>query len=273
MHNQSQDHRRSASIDVRRQRNPAGPIILAPITDHRIVVHASRETLSVCRSTGDSHLRIWGDIDIVPFGEEGGYDAAAPCEALEIRLDPAVLERVAAEMGRDGTDAQLTVRHMAKNARIGHLAQALQSEQEDRFPGDSLFVDSIAAALAVQLLGLGSTPDAKKRGLSASQLKRLFDFVETHLEQPLSIDILAQEAGASSSHLRHSFREITGQTIHRYVMRRRVEKARSLLLWKDWSVSEIALATGFAHQSHLARWMRRELGYTPRDLKRDSSLA
>jgi AraC family transcriptional regulator len=55
-------------------------------------------------------------------------------------------------------------------------------------------------------------------------------------------------------------------TVHRYVVRRRVERARTLLLQGELKASEVALASGFAHQSHMARWMRRELGLTPSEL-------
>jgi AraC family transcriptional regulator len=51
--------------------------------------------------------------------------------------------------------------------------------------------------------------------------------------------------------------------VYEYVLRRRVERAQLLLRNHRLSISEIALATGFAHQSHLARHMHRILGHTP----------
>jgi AraC family transcriptional regulator len=63
------------------------------------------------------------------------------------------------------------------------------------------------------------------------------------------------------------------QTIEkgRTVLRRRIERARLLLLAAGLGISEIVYLTGFAHQSHLAHWMRREIGETPRGLKRAGS--
>ncbi|WP_354115263.1 helix-turn-helix domain-containing protein [Bradyrhizobium sp. LA7.1] len=52
------------------------------------------------------------------------------------------------------------------------------------------------------------------------------------------------------------------------LLRRRVEHARQLLLQGDRKLSDVALAAGFAHQSHLAKWMRRELGRSPSELRR-----
>jgi AraC family transcriptional regulator len=56
--------------------------------------------------------------------------------------------------------------------------------------------------------------------------------------------------------------------VHQYVIQRRVELAKTLLLRGEMSITEVALAAGFAHQSHLARHMRRALGMPPRAVKR-----
>ena len=59
-----------------------------------------------------------------------------------------------------------------------------------------------------------------------------------------------------------------GVAVHQYVIQRRVERAKTLLLRDETSITQIALEAGFAHQSHLARHMRRVLGLPPRALKR-----
>jgi AraC family transcriptional regulator len=56
--------------------------------------------------------------------------------------------------------------------------------------------------------------------------------------------------------------------VHQYVIQRRVERAKTLLMQKGLSMAEIALAAGFAHQSHMARHMRRVLGLPPQAMKR-----
>lgn len=257
----------AAGVSVIRRSSEAGPILFAPLQDHRIVVHASVATWSTCGATGTRHLRRRGDIDLVPVGEEGGYEAASASEALEIRLAPAILERAAHESGRGGGRSGLEARHILKNERIVHLAWALDSEWRAGAPGGSLYVDAIGVALAAQLVDLSKNTTNSRSGLSAEQMRRLLDYIEAHIDQPLTIATLAREASASSSHLRHWFKQTTGATLHRYVVRRRVERARLLLLQGKLSTSEVALAAGFSHQSHMALWMRRELGCTPRSLR------
>ncbi len=259
-----------ANISVSRNRHDAGAIVLPPIGDHRIVVHASAKTWSFCTTTGTRHLRQEGDIDLVPAGQEGGYAAETACEALEIRLAPQVLQQAAFEMG-SGKRSGLDMRHIMNNDRIVHLGRALESEQQAGAPGGALYAEMIGVALATQLVGLTQPVADRARGLSAAQLKRLREFVESHIDQPLTVDMLAHEAGASSSHLRQAFKQATGITVHRYVVRRRIERARLLLDEGGLSAAEVALAAGFSHQSHMARWMRRELGETPRTLLRKQS--
>jgi AraC family transcriptional regulator len=56
--------------------------------------------------------------------------------------------------------------------------------------------------------------------------------------------------------------------VHQYVIQRRIERAKDLLMQNKLSIAEIALTTGFSHQSHLARHMRRSVGLSPRAMKR-----
>ena len=68
---------------------------------------------------------------------------------------------------------------------------------------------------------------------------------------------------SARSYLKALFRQAMGVPVHQYVVRRRVERAFSLLRTGALPTSQVALACGFAHHSHLARHMRRILGVTP----------
>jgi AraC family transcriptional regulator len=229
-------------------------------------VHASPSTWSACRTSGQRYLRRRSDIDIVPSGAEGGYDAETACNILELRIPPGLIERVAEAAGRPVARSGLQPHHILKDDRIAHLVWALEGERSSTSPAGRLFVDSIGVAVATQLLGLTTPTDSMPRGLTAAQLQRVFDYVEANIDKPLTLAALARIAHASSAHLRHWFKAETGMTVHHYVVRRRVERARVLLLQGELKASEIALAAGFAHQSHMARWMRRKLDQTPRQL-------
>src|SRR5882757_6914031 len=77
----------------------AGVHRLSRASYHRIMVHASAATRSYCNQVGRYFVRRAGDIDLVPAGEEGGFEAETPFDTVEIVLQPALMERVAAELG------------------------------------------------------------------------------------------------------------------------------------------------------------------------------
>jgi AraC family transcriptional regulator len=242
-------------------------VALEPIGDHRIIVHLSPATQSFCLATGDRCLRQSGDIDLVPSGAVGGFVAETPYQSLQIRLAPSVLEYAASRAGRT-TAARLKPRHLLRNDRIVLLGQALESDVRAGSPGGPLFAENVGMALAAELLSLADDPPDQATRLSSAQLQRVLTYIDANLDRALTIDILSREAGVSSSHLRAWFKAATGVTVHRYVLKKRVEHAHRLLLQGDRKLSDVALEAGFSHQSHLAKWMRRELGRSPGELRR-----
>jgi AraC family transcriptional regulator len=102
--------------------------------------------------------------------------------------------------------------------------------------------------------------------LSASRMRRVTDYIEANLDGDLSLRLLAQIAGLGLSHFKTLFRHTAGVPLHQYVIRRRVERASLLLAQGDLPISQVALAAGFTHPSHMARHVRRLLGVAPSDL-------
>jgi AraC family transcriptional regulator len=83
------------------------------------------------------------------------------------------------------------------------------------------------------------------------------EYIESHLDRSLSLADLAGVTGYSVSHFKAMFRRATGMPAHRFVMQRRAARARDYLQQGRLGRTEIALATGFAHASHMARYLRR----------------
>lgn len=255
------------SVSVVSHRFEAGNFRLPSAQHHRIMIHASKATRSFCNDVGRYFERRNGDIDLVPAGDEAGFETESPFEALEVRLATSVVER-ASKLGQRMNARQFETRHLLRDERIEHLVRALDINGNSVSPAGAFFVDSVAMSLAIRLLGLNDAEQEGPARLSNTQLRHVFEYIDAHLHEPLTLDVLSRIAGASSSHLRTWFKALTGSTVHRYVILRRVERARSLLMQGHLSTDEIAHQTGFAHQSHLAHWVRRETGQTPRSLRR-----
>src|SRR5690606_3920077 len=126
-----------------------------------------------------------------------------------------------------------------------------------------LYGESLGTALAVHLLARYRASAPVRRGLSRPQLQRVREYIEAHIDTDLSLARLAKVAEVGGSHFKTLFKRSTGLPVHEYVIRRRVARARTLLASGELPASEVALAAGFSHQSHMARWMRRVLGVTP----------
>jgi AraC-like DNA-binding protein len=100
-------------------------------------------------------------------------------------------------------------------------------------------------------------------GLLAWQVRRLKEYVETHLGEPICVQDMAAVLGLSPSHFCRSFRLSVALSPHNYVMRRRIERAQTLMLTTDVPLIRIATDCGLADQAHLNRVFRRLTGETP----------
>lgn len=102
---------------------------------------------------------------------------------------------------------------------------------------------------------------------------RARDAMDRAYAQPLDIPTLARIAHVSPAHFIRTFRATFGETPHRYLQRRRVERAMSMLLETDRDVTDICLAVGFTSLGTFSRTFREIVGESPRDFRRHRSAA
>jgi AraC family transcriptional regulator len=217
-------------------------------------------------------VRLHGQFCVVPAGTSTRWIVSQPARSLLLRLGPSLLRVVADEMGMESGQVELAPSIHVRDPQVEHIGWMMQAEQNDAYPGGRLFADSVATALASRLLSLqarGSISHAKlPPALPAWRLRNVIEYIETHLDQDLTLAELATVAGFSVSHFKPLFRRSVGLPVHRFVMERRVERARLHLLEGEADMTQIAVETGFAHASHMARCMRRLLGVSPSLVKR-----
>ena len=146
------------------------------------------------------------------------------------------------------------------------LMRRIWAAQETAGAAANLLVDGLFQT-ALGLLLRWADPSGRIEPapvLSDARLARVVDFVEAHIDEPLTVGELAGVACVSAFHFGRCFRAATGETPHRYVMGRRVERAKALLLAEPaLDVTSVALATGFASQSHLSEVFRARVGAPP----------
>lgn len=237
----------------------------APREDHLVSMLEGPPVRISCTPRVPRCVRVRGELNVIPAGMRDAWFEDDASAVVELRL-PASLVRAAAEgMGLDPDRATIRPHCHLRDAQVEHIASALAAEQRATTPSGLLYRESLGLALAAHLLGHYSHPagPAAPRGLSQAQLAKVTDYIEAHLDEDVSLVQLARVSAVSASHLRALFKRATGVPVHQYVIQRRVERARALLLRGELPASQIALEAGFSHQSHMARCMRRVLGVTP----------
>lgn len=99
------------------------------------------------------------------------------------------------------------------------------------------------------------------------RLLRARDAIDRHYAEPLDVATLARIAHASPSHFIRSFKATFGETPHRYLQRRRIERAMALLRDTPMPVTDVSLAVGFASLGTFSRTFRDVVGVSPSDYR------
>lgn len=216
-------------------------------------------------------VRLHGQFCVVPGGSSTRWTMSRPATSLLLRLAPAHMRDTAEDMGLGSSGFDLAPSIHIRDPQIERIGWMMQAEDHAAYPGGRLFADSLASALAVRLIALQSrgraASPAPARALPAWRLRHVIEYVDAHLDQDLTLAELAAVAQFSQSHFKALFKQAVGMPVHRFVLERRVERARLRLLEGHSSITEIALEAGFAHPSHMARCMRRLLGLSPSQIR------
>ena len=112
-------------------------------------------------------------------------------------------------------------------------------------------------------LPLSVDPFTNRGGLAPARANRVCEYIDSHLQENLALEVLAKIAQLSVHHFARAFRQTLGIPPHNYIVQRRIEHAQQLLRNTDLPLSEIAIVAGFTDQSHLARHFRTITGVSP----------
>jgi transcriptional regulator GlxA family with amidase domain len=133
-----------------------------------------------------------------------------------------------------------------------------------------IFRDPSGAIIDHAASSVDASRPVVRGGLAPGALRRVREYVEANLEAKIELADLAARANLSRCHFAYAFKQSVGCTPHRYVVSRRLEKARELLAENRLPISEIAVATGFADQSHFSRCFRAFFGLSPLAFRRSA---
>ena len=159
------------------------------------------------------------------------------------------------------------------DSRVTALVAAVHAEMVAGFPSGRLFLDSLEQAIAVALVNGHAVRhhavQIYRGGLGAARLRRIKELVHAKMEDDLSLDEMALSVGLSTAHFARMFRKSTGETPHQFVLRQRIERAKTMLRARDARVLDVAVASGFKTQQHFAQVFRDICGITPTQYRQD----
>jgi AraC-like DNA-binding protein len=207
-----------------------------------------------------------GGVSVFDLEDDPRFFFPSPFHCLHFYVRRATLDALAAEQGARRIDT-LSWPHGANDETVSHLGSALLPALNNPENAGRLFLDHVVHALNTHFAyaygGMRSAAKVARGGLAAWQERRCKDLMESALGEQITLRELAHECRLSISHFAVAFRQSTGQSPHRWLMKRRVEAAKELLRASELALSAIALNCGFADQSHLTRVFTVMVGAPP----------
>jgi AraC family transcriptional regulator len=189
-------------------------------------------------------------------------------QVLLLGLSDTVLRELA---GEKQAEVELRTSCQVDDSRLKGLMAAVNSERAAGFPSGRIFLESIEMALAtvlVQGYALTRSSFRKYRGLPPARLRNVVDFIHSKIGEDLSLTMMAEVAGLSTAHFSYMFRESVGESPHQFILRKRIQHAKSLLGMREFRMLDVALACGFKTQQHFARAFRSKYGVSPTEYRR-----
>lgn len=195
-------------------------------------------------------------------------DIRSPFDVVNFYMPQAALDEIADEASVSRIEELNcpmnlgTIDTVFKNLALALLPALAKPDQTNR-----LFAQHAARAMTVHLAksygSLRSRVQRGRGGLAPWQERRAKELLESDLSGNFGLQQLASTCRLSISHFSQAFRQTVGCPPHQWLLAKRIERATHLLLNTDQPLSEIALATGFADQSHFTRVFSQRMKTSP----------
>jgi AraC family transcriptional regulator len=154
------------------------------------------------------------------------------------------------------------------------IGDALDAEVAAGHPSPRIYGESLAAAMATHIFTKYSNRlPGRLLGaqLTKTQLRRSIEFINANLDKDPTLEEIASAANMSKYHFAKSFRRLVGLAPHQYLINRRVEEARKLLMLDTLSIEEIANRVGYSDKGHFAAQFTKIVGVSPHRYRLDVS--
>ena len=202
------------------------------------------------------------------------YVIDKPLHSLHFYVPRSALDGLADQSGARRIDALDCSPVGHDDAIVRHIGASLREGLRRPEEANQIFIDHMMLALTAHVAqtygGFRHKAEASRGALAPWQLARACDKLEADLSGKLPLQAIAAELGLSVSHFSRAFRASTGLPPYRWLLHHRVRTAKRLMSAHGLSLSEIAISTGFANQSHFTRVFSEIAGISPGAWRRDA---
>ncbi|MDB5653325.1 MAG: Transcriptional regulator, AraC family [Tardiphaga sp.] len=210
------------------------------------------------------------------LSEDYRADMYGAFDFLLLEISDGFLSKLADEH-RGGWQPHLRSAAGASDPVLADLMRAVRPALAKTSEASTIFLDQLGIAIGTHLIerhcdGRPRAEPPRRLLLSPSQLNRAKEMLRNHLDGAISIAEVATACGLSRGYFIRAFREATGQTPHRWMLEKRVERARGLLTESELALADVALVCGFADQSHFTRIFSRLIGVPPGNYRRTARI-
>lgn len=208
-----------------------------------------------------------GKLCLMPAGHEVNWVVGTEQTFLHLYFAPEQLAPLALRLlDREPRELRLPELNFADDpALVDRMTRLATLDWDDT--GERLAANELGHAVLAHVLArhAGRAPRGGIRGgLAPALRRRLADWLDARLEQPLTVGEMAAYCALSEAHFAHAFRASFGVAPHEWIVARRIERAAALLRSpRAPSLEEVARATGHASASHLVRRFKAVWGMTP----------
>jgi len=248
-------------------------VFMTPQREHFVCVQLSGESRvrTECDGEWREHRAPPGHVMLAPAGRAVTWRRSGEGFTLMAAIAPAqladVLERAE---GRSGATVRVRSEFSGDDTRIAELSRVLWRELARERIGARLYVETAVGQLVVQIIREHCDIEPARApaiSISPHKLRLAQAFIQENLSEDLSVEGIARAIGMSAFHFAHAFRAAAGVPPHRYVMQRRMERAKALLRGSELTLTEIAQRVGYSSASHFSVGFRKLTQLAPSDYR------
>jgi len=215
-----------------------------------------------------------GHVIVTPAGAPKTWRRTGSGTLLVVSIPPSHLVSVFERAGgKGGATPRVRDEFCADDARLAELGRLIWAELSGERLGMRIAIEAALDQVALQVIREHCTEEPAGTAavsIPPHKLRLAKAFIQENLANDLAVDAIARAVGMSACHFAHAFRAATGEPPHRYVMQRRMERAKALLRGSDLTLTDIAQRVGYSSASHFSVGFRKLTRVAPSDYRKSA---